>query len=755
MKFKILALRLNSAFSLRKNLKPEVLYKFTNGFQFKNKEGLPLDQIKSFREIKEIKDLKYYPDNLYRVGEAGKEIDVNITAVLGRNGAGKSSLLECLYLLIFCLSERKRLITYRNVLSIKIDQGLGSEQDEFYLRTFNQLLEGAEIEVYYQIDEEFYLTMNTPTMVREFKLKNGNWDVFKYNSLFFFYTICINYSQYGLNAKGDYFWLKPLFHKNDGYKTPVVLNPFRNDGNIDMNSEAHLAQTRILTNLSHQKINTTVLIDDKTVESVVMTVRPAKIGRVEDYDLHKIYEQTKVQNNIDLITVFSAFVYYFGERNSKFPKPEWINYLKAYFQEKKSENINEDQYKPGQEDHFDPKRIEDLFCLYIIGKIVKICQKYQDVRDFISPHLNPETKEVEFWMVKDQQSLVKALRDDQSHVTLKLKQATNALVHGYIDNKRWKLVQDPESIDKWLYETTWTFDTLQQTTNAAFNGSKHKRKTAAQFVPAACLIPTIQVNSGGKSYPFQQLSSGEQQLLHSTHSIIYHVLNLDSKVNEKDNYQFINLVLDEIELYYHPKYQRDFLAFLLKKIGEIELKFIKGINIIFSTHSPFILSDIPHHNVLKLDNGTPLSPADQGETFGANIHDMLADSFFLDQGLIGKFAEETINKLITELEKLRELKELELLLKSDKTEPEIKRIRELSKKYQVESDLIPYTRLKKSETDNLYIKRVIQMIGEPIVRFKLQEMYNDVITDGQTEKDRIMRHILNLMEENGINKGEL
>lgn len=29
-------------------------------------------------------------------------------------------------------------------------------------------------------------------------------------------------------------WLSALFHKNDSYQTPIVLNPFRESGNVKL-----------------------------------------------------------------------------------------------------------------------------------------------------------------------------------------------------------------------------------------------------------------------------------------------------------------------------------------------------------------------------------------------------------------------------------------------------------------------------------------------------------------------------------------
>lgn len=80
--------------------------------------------------------------------------------------------------------------------------------------------------------------LNTP--VPGFRLNN------------FFYTIAVNYSLYAYNSndiKSEGDWLPGLFHKNDGYQTPLVLNPFRKDGNIDINNENHLVKARLIANL--------------------------------------------------------------------------------------------------------------------------------------------------------------------------------------------------------------------------------------------------------------------------------------------------------------------------------------------------------------------------------------------------------------------------------------------------------------------------------------------------------------------------
>ena len=77
---------------------------------------------------------------------------------------------------------------------------------------------------------------------------------------------------------------------------------------------------------------------------------------------------------------------------------------------------------------------------------------------------------------------------------------------------------------------------------------------------------------------------------------------------------------------------------------------IKHFNIIVVTHSPFILSDIPQDNVLFLKDGKNDNEVCDFKTFGANIHDLLRTSFFLENGLVGEFANNKIEELLTLLQ---------------------------------------------------------------------------------------------------------
>ena len=71
-----------------------------------------------------------------------------------------------------------------------------------------------------------------------------------------------------------------------------------------------------------------------------------------------------------------------------------------------------------------------------------------------------------------------------------------------------------------------------------------------------------------------------------------------------------------------------------------------GFNIIVVTHSPFVLSDIPRGNILFIKNGENVTDKMTIETFGANVNELLAESFFLSSGFMGEFAKKKIMSLV-------------------------------------------------------------------------------------------------------------
>ena len=104
---------------------------------------------------------------------------------------------------------------------------------------------------------------------------------------------------------------------------------------------------------------------------------------------------------------------------------------------------------------------------------------------------------------------------------------------------------------------------------------------------------------------FPLLSSGERQYLFMLSAYLYHLRNIISVPENAGRVKYHNvcLFLDEIELCFHPEYQRLFVANLLQSLKDNKVTESVNVNVVLTTHSPFVLSDIPQSNILYLENG--------------------------------------------------------------------------------------------------------------------------------------------------------
>lgn len=153
---------------------------------------------------------------------------------------------------------------------------------------------------------------------------------------------------------------------------------------------------------------------------------------------------------------------------------------------------------------------------------------------------------------------------------------------------------------------------------------------------------------------YSELSTGEKSLLDVVYSI-KNIIELRIKNNLSNS---IFILLDEIESYLHPIWQKNLIQYIYNfvKIYSID------IHIILTSHSPFILSDIPKENVIFLEkykkndeevrnenqkagNCKNVSKDIELKTFGANIHTLLSDGFFMSDGLMGEFAKSKIEEI--------------------------------------------------------------------------------------------------------------
>ena len=213
-----------------KNLSPNTIFSFYKNYTFPNND---------FSEVQIDNSLSL---DLYSINSNGKKIPISINAIVGNNGSGKSSLIELLYWANYNIGSISKLLRdgkNNNVLQpykfLDFEILYISNEKQLINLTFKN---GKIFQDVFTLDGERYISSNI-----RFDIQSNS------ELMFFFYSIVVNYSHYALNSieVGD--WIERLFHKNDGYQTPIVLNPMRTNGIIDINRENGLLKRRLLGNI--------------------------------------------------------------------------------------------------------------------------------------------------------------------------------------------------------------------------------------------------------------------------------------------------------------------------------------------------------------------------------------------------------------------------------------------------------------------------------------------------------------------------
>ena len=209
-----------------------------------------------------------------------------------------------------------------------------------------------------------------------------------------------------------------------------------------------------------------------------------------------------------------------------------------------------------------------------------------------------------------------------------------------------------------------------------------------------------------KEIRFNNLSHGEQM-------IFGQLLNIYFFSNSSSNENFIFL-FDEPEIALHPKWQKNYI----NELNNLLIKIKKNYHFIITSHSPFLISDISKENIIFLDkfedketkkkypkldikgleNGNCINVSKHMElkTFGANIHTLLSNGFFMSDGLMGEFAKSKISEI---LDFLNDKKKLETIQKEQ-------------------------------------IKPIIESIGEDFLRNKLLTLYYKKFTNDKKEIEK-------------------
>ena len=205
-----------------------------------------------------------------------------------------------------------------------------------------------------------------------------------------------------------------------------------------------------------------------------------------------------------------------------------------------------------------------------------------------------------------------------------------------------------------------------------------------------------------KETPNYHMSTGEGNLI-EIFSRVYSYLVMYEK-----NAEDIILLVDELETGMHLEWSRRLIKILNKNLSEIleTERREKKIQLIFTTHSPYMLSDIKSGNVIMIEKNQETGYSEGKvlqNTFAKNIQEIMKEN--LIDNIYGDFALEKINSMIEILngEEVQEGNEEELL-------------------------------------------KEIHLISEPLLRNKLLEMYDKKYNTSEFSIEKQLQK-LNLNEE--------
>lgn len=639
----------------------------------------------------------------------GGKTKVSIGAIVGKNGSGKSTLVD--------LTIRKMNNVAAAILG-EMPRFAAAEHLHFIDYLFGEL-------IYLRDGKVVRLEMrNRKINLYEYDLdrddENGLWfrencchktilngeESDKQNVLpdskkmsllqdHFFYSVICNYSFYAYNyrdyvyeqtddkrieaitnGKGverneDKFWISGVFHKNDGYQTPIVLNPWRRDGNLDVKKENDLAMERIISLLFYydmfrNRYPFRKILDKLSIKYIKLPERSKKpfarkemvtslFGNKSEYDFLK--------KNLD----------------------DWLYDL-----------IIDEWKKAFHIDTIGNTQIDQDAKDYAVYKTLKICSHYVGYLDIIEEMMKSDAD-------KDKiKTMLTQLGKDRTHITSKLRRACYQLRFKYYQYQEDKVIGNKvEDIDTWMKDIK----------------SKHDEAKEGHPITYDDLLPPplFDFNLGiedtkGRVVPFTGLSTGERQASYVISNLMYHLVNINSAWSDSTKahevkYHYVNMMLDEVELYFHPELQRSFVDMVMSAIRSVDLPEIYGLNITLVSHSPFVISDLPHTNIMYLGQRE-----EEKRTFGANIYDLLNSSFFMDD-CIGELAKNRIEMFAQAYQV-----QIEEWKKADSR----------GEKREANQNCLSFVK-ENGETT----KYICSIVGDDYMREQMQEMFEELVENYQ------------------------
>lgn len=496
----------------------------------------------------------------------------------------------------------------------------------------------------------------------------------------FFYTVSLNYSHHGLNAVSLGKWVNKLFHKNDAYITPLVLNPMRDDGNVDINKELRLSRERLASNILYELLHQekSLQLDKYSLSKFMFSIK--KNGPSTNHD-------SVVDPKTDEVFHWDLIQTKYGIKKEMLKRPN------------------------GQ-----------LALEYLSRKLTKILRNYTFLME------DP---------TEDEDPLKEYLDQDNSHVTRKIRQTVNYLKADVkVIHEIWSTIENPDPA--FVHVPTEQLISYMKSFKLDF-GEIPASKLIEYAFPGFFDVD-FEFNFQDNPIRLSAMSSGEQQLIFNSNAILYHLYNIQSvaqnntsaKANKRPRYRYVNIILDEMELYYHPEMQRRLVSDLLRDLNKLSPDMgIQGIHVSILTHSPFILSDIPVQSTLHLRNATDKARMYGHQSFGANIHEILRKDFFLNDGFMGEHAKREISLVI---DSLKAHQYIPKDIMGGKTKLMINKRKKYAKDLFFDVDFLAHGILSKEQCENR-----VAIIGEPVLYQTLMELYQQAF--GKEAQDFIQDQI--------------
>lgn len=716
--FKLIAIQpLDCAQCILKNLKNGDIYYFYKGYSIKD------DQI-TFEE-------SLMNDDFFNIDNS--KLNISIHTIVGKNGSGKSAIVELLMRVL------------NNIAYILHDK----EKDPL---TTIYPVDDLEANLFFQINDSIYKVRldklvderDVTAICKKLNSKEIEYNIKNNEEKFlrdFFYSIVINYSIYAYNGNdfgieekfdsieskpkglrkdlgisvGNTIWIDGVMHKNDGYSAPLVIHPQRKNGDIDINNEKHLTISRLLSlfvNLGNEENTLKVFNEKNEISKIVFYLKNEELflkPKSKNAAILRLYFR-----NIQNSSIFSSDITEKDEVFEMFKEScviifkKWIDIAKLKIEEKE---ITFDLINNNLEYNYLVYKTMTIINKYWRFIIPKTQYIYFFSGDYSLTNLNGIILENEI------ENHIKAIFLDNSHIILKLKQTLNYINFTkavYNNNKEIIISENyfPEKIEIIDFKP---FEFSIQL-NKFKNNWGDKSSDILNFMPPPFIKPIIKYknietqNEHKNEYPFDYLSSGEKQYIFFITTVLYHLRNIESAHKTRTNrikYENVNLIFEEIELYFHPEMQRRLIHDILISLKNMHYHLIKNINICLVTHSPIILSDIPTSNGLFLKDGKQEDMIEQ--TFASNIYSLFRNAFFLEGAPIGEFAVNKIKNLCDKIENL---------------------CANIENKYISDSSLL----------------KEINQIGDPIIRNQIKKKYDEYKKN---------QRIIELTNENKLLKKQL